>query len=80
MPLAALLVLAAPLTLGLVAVTLPLLWPVLLIAGVILLLWIGVALFISAGTLGLACGPPYFSGIVASVGLEGLVIAMLPAT
>ena len=40
---------------------------------------VGVALFISAGTLGLALGPPYFSAIVARVGLEGLVIAMLPA-
>ncbi len=40
---------------------------------------VGVALFISAGTLGLAFGPPYFSLIVSSLGLEGLAVAMLPA-
>jgi FSR family fosmidomycin resistance protein-like MFS transporter len=40
---------------------------------------VGVALFITAGTFGLACGPPYFSFIVARFGFEGFAMAMIPA-
>jgi FSR family fosmidomycin resistance protein-like MFS transporter len=40
---------------------------------------VGVALFITAGTFGLACGPPYFSFIVERFGFERFALAMLPA-
>jgi FSR family fosmidomycin resistance protein-like MFS transporter len=40
---------------------------------------VGVALFITAGTFGLACGPPYFSWIVERFGFENFALAMLPA-
>ena len=39
----------------------------------------GVALFITAGTFGLALGPPFFSFIVERFGFEGFAMAMLPA-
>lgn len=40
---------------------------------------VGVALFITAGTFGLACGPPYFSFIVERFGFERFAVAMAPA-
>jgi FSR family fosmidomycin resistance protein-like MFS transporter len=39
----------------------------------------GVALFITAGTFGLACGPPYFSFILERFGFERFAMAMAPA-
>lgn len=40
---------------------------------------VGVALFITAGTFGLACGPPYFSLIVERFGFDHFALAMAPA-
>ncbi len=40
---------------------------------------VGVAVFITAGTFGLACGPPYFSFIVERFGFENFALAMIPA-
>ncbi|MCB1022330.1 MAG: MFS transporter [Bryobacterales bacterium] len=40
---------------------------------------IGVALFITAGTFGLACGPPYFSFIIERFGFPSFGLAMIPA-
>lgn len=37
---------------------------------------VGVAMFITAGTFGLACGPPYMTAIISKYGFEGLPIAM----
>jgi FSR family fosmidomycin resistance protein-like MFS transporter len=40
---------------------------------------LGVAIFITAGMIGLSLGPTYFSTMVEQVGLEGLPLAALPA-
>ncbi|MEZ5395329.1 MAG: MFS transporter [Bryobacterales bacterium] len=40
---------------------------------------VGVALFITAGTFGLACGPPYFSFIIERFGFPAFGVAMAPA-
>ena len=40
---------------------------------------VGVALFITAGTFGLACGPPYFTFIVERLGFDRFAFAMAPA-
>ncbi len=40
---------------------------------------VGVALFITAGTFGLACGPPYFSMVLERFGFERFALAMAPA-
>ncbi len=37
---------------------------------------VGVALFITAGTFGLACGPPYMAAVIDTFGFEQLPIAM----
>ncbi len=37
---------------------------------------VGVAIFITAGSLGLACGPPFVAAIISIAGFEGLPIAM----
>ena len=40
---------------------------------------VGVAVFITAGTLGLACGPPYMAAIIANFGFDRLPLAMILA-
>jgi len=40
---------------------------------------LGMALFITAGTLGMAFGPPYFAAIIDAFGETGLPVAMTPA-
>lgn len=40
---------------------------------------LGVALFITAGTFGLALGPPYFSAVIEWVTFDRFVVAMAPA-
>jgi FSR family fosmidomycin resistance protein-like MFS transporter len=37
---------------------------------------VGVAVFITAGTFGLACGPPYMAAIIDNFGFQGLPLAM----
>ncbi len=39
----------------------------------------GVALFITAGTFGLALGPPYFTSVIRAVGFDRFAVAMIPA-
>lgn len=40
---------------------------------------VGVALFITAGTFGLACGPVYFAWIISQFGFDNFHYAMVPA-
>ncbi|MDA1233792.1 MAG: MFS transporter [Acidobacteria bacterium] len=40
---------------------------------------VGVAVFITAGTFGLACGPPYMAAIIANFGFDRLPLAMILA-
>jgi FSR family fosmidomycin resistance protein-like MFS transporter len=40
---------------------------------------LGVALFITAGTFGLACGPLYFAWIISTFGFDRFYVAMTPA-
>ena len=40
---------------------------------------VGVAVFITAGTFGLACGPPYMAAIIDNFGFDRLPLAMILA-